>query len=654
MYIFCIDFFVIRFLSIGIFITFATPLWGQDQLVTHSLTVKQKVDLTSGLSQRQLYPLAEKLLRQYLQEKDLSPAVRRRLGSQLIEVVVSHALSAPLEEGRPLWEKSLLEIQAQKQFFLGSDLRYYFDFQEIVCHLDYGKKLHSAARREGSSDHAKAEFRLALSLLEKTKKNLQKRLIELGSQTNSPSKNELVNLQNFSTLLAGKIYLEQASTYSSRSTEQTDLLLQTARQFEASLGTHPIESRLGLVRCNNLLGKIPEARDQIEALEKLGPHSPLTVLEIRGEKIRIFLLANDWERLEQTLQKGRTFAGKTSPYLDMALLETALSLWQKSIIEKDEQAITKHQTQVFLLSHEIQQLYGRHWQAQSGQLLVNKLSDIGLDNIKNLDLLATLADQYYLQKEYEQASTIYQYLGEHFVQKNDIHHAFSSFLKKGLVKEQQGNLQGAIADLSALAEKWPTQSQSSQTHWHALLLQASLVQKDPRNLDAYQTILEKHLHHWPKSDQANQANLYLGKLYLRQNEWDLAAACFWNIRDNQETSPSGIALAADALKQKITQSAVAAQKSQTIENTLATLETYYLANNKLPTTWSPNQAIAAGEFADIALSYRARDFPEIETLLYTLLTNPPQDLSADKLRHLRATYLLSIAGQENKVAQAHT
>jgi hypothetical protein len=592
--------------------------------------------MVAGLRDRRLFELAEK----YCQDRLATPAVdeptKAELSVELLRTFALHAIHEPPAE-RARWFKQGHNTAAE---FLRtkSPRAVLVQLQDALTWLAEGE-LAAAEFRAGvisaeELDRALAPLRTAATALEQLDKQLTKEIPLLRRRTLQPgelSADELFSLQQHVLHQWARVARIRGELYPEKSPDRIALVQQAQEILKTPLAQlvpeEPLadQVRLELAISERLLGNLQQAGDLFALLDQ-NPKGPDLRLAARAERIRTALDARDVQTALQLQQAGRTLAGKASPELDLAWLETYIAAWQQSQQQGNTTDSQTWQDKAAGMAKFLQQTHGTYWGRRGDQLLVHALG--GSAGGAGAAVLARTADNFYRKGEFDQAAAAYEKAADQAFAAGDPNAAFELAFKGALVQQQRQLFADAARRLRAVSLKELNHPQAPIAHLQAALNTAQEVRRDPSAADSYVAILQEHLKTWPEDESSAQAALWLGQWHTAKGNYREAFAAFALTPRNSPKLNEAVPAAAAAARQWFAE-LTEAGKSPTAELPAVVhffQQVLFAEGNRLPERWTQAHRDAALAIAELRLAYDANAAAEVEHLLSAALqstTDPP-------------------------------
>ncbi|MCB9034042.1 MAG: tetratricopeptide repeat protein [Chitinophagales bacterium] len=161
---------------------------------------------------------------------------------------------------------------------------------------------------------------------------------------------------------------------------------------------------------------------------------------------------------------------------------------------------------------------------------VNDLKNTTDNDIKQniyADALLRLADCYFIQKEYSNASTPYNE-----VIKNNFNGADYALYQKAIIDGIQGNLNDRIAGMNTLVARFPNSAFADDA-----LMQAANALFAMNNLSEAEKTYKNLIQKYPNSDKVPEAYLQIGLINYNQNNLDAALNWYKSVVQKYPKSP---------------------------------------------------------------------------------------------------------------------
>ena len=129
--------------------------------------------------------------------------------------------------------------------------------------------------------------------------------------------------------------------------------------------------------------------------------------------------------------------------------------------------------------------------------------------------------------KYQEAVAVYDRAVEKFNAEGDENRRFAAAKTAAAIVRGRGDQKAASERFRRLALDQTTHAEAAAVHLVAVGLAANLVRDAdaaarPALSQRYVELLQEHLQHWPQSDEAETARLWLGRYWMSQKQWSRA------------------------------------------------------------------------------------------------------------------------------------
>jgi hypothetical protein len=622
---------VSKFLSLLIFLAILSSLASRE---TRAQSRDQQ--FVSGLRERRLFELAENFCKEKLSATNLDPVSRTDLTVELLRTYALHALNESPAE-RAVWFKQAHDLAAE--FAVKKPPRgILVQLQDALTWMAEGD-LAAAEIRAGAVpvtelDRALTPLRTATSALDDLNKFLAKEIPLLRRQAPAAgelSADELFSLQQHVLYHWARVCRTRSELYPPKSPDRSALLQQAQEilrtPFTQLAPEDPLadQVRLELAITQRLRGDLQNAGEMLATLDH-PTKSPELRLRARAERMRAALDANDVKAALQMQTEGRVIAGRESPELDLAWLETFIAAWQQAQQQMNAVDSQARQEEAAKMARFLQTAHGPYWGRRGDQLLVNALG--GSAGGAGAAVLARTADNFYRQGAFAQAAATYEKASEQAFAGGDANMAFELAFKGALVQEQRKLFVDAARRLRVAALKEASHAQAPTFHLKAALYAAQEVRQDPSAAPTYIEILNEHLKTWPEDESSGQAAVWLGQWYAAKSQPREAFAAY-SLTPRASTKLAAAVPAAATIVKQWFADMTAAGKSPSAELPIVVdffQQVLFEGDNRLPERWTQTHRDAALAIAELRLAYDSNAAAEVESLLSAALqstTEPP-------------------------------
>lgn len=620
--------------------------------------------LIAGLRERRLFELAEKYCQDRLQTPALDEVSRAELTTEFLRTLALHAIHESPAERAPRFQQA---HDAAAEFLRTKSPRgVLVQLQDALTWLAEGE-LAAAEFRAGvipaaELDRALTPLRTASTALENIDKQLTKELPLLRRRALQPgelSADELFSLQQHVLHQWARVARIRGELYPAKSADRIALVQQAQEILKTPLAQlvpeEPLadQVRLELAISERLLGNLPQAAELLTLLDQ-DPKAAEVRLKARAERVRTALDARNLQAALQLQQQGRTIAGRTSPDLDLAWLETYIAAWQAAQQQMKADDAKAWQDQAAAMAKFLQQSHGAYWGRRGDQLLVHALG--GSAGGAGAAVLARTADNFYRQQDFDQAAATYEKAAEQAFAGGDPNTGFELAFKGALVQQQRQQFADAARRLRAVSVKELNHAQAPVAHLQAALNTAQEVRRNPQAADSYVAILQEHLKTWPEEESSAQAALWLGQWHAAKQDHRAAFAAYAATPRNSAKLNEAVPAAAAAAKAWFA-SLTESGKSPSAE--LQPVVSFFQqvlfgSENRLPERWTQAHREAALAIAELRLAYDPNAAAEVESLLSAALqsTNEPPAAWLQEASLQRVLALAVLPGRERDAQAA--
>lgn len=622
------------------------------------------VSMVAGLRERRLFELAEKYCQDRLQTPALDEVSKAELTTELLRTLALHAIHEPPPERAPRFRQA--HDTAAEFLRTKSPRGVLVQLQDALTWLAEGE-LAAAEFRAGvitaaELDRALAPLRTASAALDNLDKQLTKDIPLLRRKTLQPgelSADELFSLQQHVLHQWARVARIRGELYAPKSPDRIALVQQAQEILKTPLAQlvpeEPLadQVRLELAVSERLLGNLQPAAELLELLDQ--DTKPAAVrLTARAERVRTALDARNLQAALQLHQLGRTIAGRTSPDLDLAWLETYIAAWQAAQQQMKAADAKAWQDQAAGMAKFLQQSHGAYWGRRGDQLLVGALG--GSASGAGAAVLARTADNFYRQQEFDQAAATYEKAAEQAFAGGDPNTGFELAFKGALVQQQRQQFADAARRLRTVSLKELGHAQAPVAHLQAVLNTAQEVRRNSQAADSYVVILNEHLKTWPEDESSAQAALWLGQWHTaKQNHREAFAAYAATPRNSAKLNEAVPAAGVAAKAWFASLSESGKSPSADLQPVVAFFQqVLFGSENRLPERWTQAHREAALAIAELRLAYDSNSAAEAESLLSAALqsTNEPPAAWWQEASLQRVLALAVLPGRERDAQAA--
>lgn len=620
--------------------------------------------LVSGLRDRRLFELAESYCQERLAVASLDPVTKTELTVELLRTYALHAINESPAE-RAAWFKQAHDLAAEaavKKQSRGILLQ----LQDALTWMAEGD-LAAAEIRAGAVpvtelDRALTPLRTATSALDDLNKFLAKEIPLLRRQAPAAgelSADELFSLQQHVFYHWARASRSRSELYPPKSPDRSALLQQAQEilrtPFTQLAPEDPLadQVRLELAITQRLRGDLTNANEMLATLDQ-PTKSPELQLRTRAERVRAALDANDVKAALQLQTAGRVIAGRESPELDLAWLETFIAAWQQAQQQMNAVESQAWQEKAAAMARFLQTAHGAYWGRRGDQLLVHALG--GSAGGAGAAVLARTADNFYRQGEFTQAAATYEKASEQAFAGGDPNSAFELAHKGALVQQQQKLFADAARRLRVASLKEAAHVQAPTAHLQAAMYAAQEVRNDPKAATIYIEMLSEHLKTWPEDESTGQAAIWLGQWYAAKSQPREAFAAY-SLTPRASTKLATAVPAAATIVKHWFADMTAAGDAPSAELPVVVdffQQVLFEGDNRLPERWTQTHRDAALAIAELRLAYDTNAAAEVESLLSAALQStaepPPAWQQEAVLQRLLA--LAVLPGREREAQAA--
>ena len=419
-------------------------------------------------------------------------------------------------------------------------------------------------------------------------------------------------------------------------------MLQPLSQLSAD---HPLTwlSQIDIIVCQRLLGNLGEVERHLQILRSSSPPTA-AILRSRAEQVRLELDRGNIERALQVLAQGREVGGQTSAELDFAHVQTYIAGWQAAGRQDSPEQIQLWQSRTLEMVEVIEQDHDGYW-TRRAELLLSRTAASG-GNVENLDVLARIARNFFLRRQYDDAIAAYDRAATSALAMGETNRAFELQSTAGRIQHDLGRSTDALNRFRTLALDHSTHSQAGDIHLWAIVNAAELARKkDPPSMELYAKLLSEHLERWPHTSSADTARWWLGRLLEHQSNWTAAVDAYAGVSAESARFADAVAACGHCWMRVLEQlqgdghwsDAEAARAAQYFETVIRG------GRPDWPKRWSPAARVAAQVAAHIHLKRGLTGFAPAEEILAAAYDNvgesPPEWQST-----IQSLRVVSLAG----------
>ena len=540
-------------------------------------TTESTEQYMQGLRDRQLHRLAIAYAEDALQQPELTSTQRVSL---TIELMQTHADWARQLGGAERQAEYAAAHEVAKTFnesFADEPRAILVQVQDALIDLAAGRVLRMEREvgraDESSRQQALADLRSAIRKLESLDEAIEEAIPQAFREkedTEALRGEQLLALRQRVRFQRGLALQNQALLFAPDDRlNRIDALSEVLREMGELVDTVPKENELWwraqIERAESLrlLAQYDECSRLLNSLPKEPPRSSLNTA-IQVQRTRLQLAQGNAEAALRSAVSWREKQQAADPELDLAILTSMLMLADQSPDGSDTQQ--KWQEQAVAMSRQIQTLHGPFWGRRASLELVGNSGQ--QPQIGNVDILLQLGDENYLKGQYDEALQAYQRAAEEANKNGGGDRQFDAARKAGLLQQQLKRYQAAAETLSAIALEFPDHELAAGTYLQAAWNLGQAAREDTGLLTEYVETLEQCLEQWPNSEAAEQARLWLGKIYEFQKRFTAAVDVYLGVPGDSPRYANAVALAQAAADQALSNNADDTQRT-VVANTLA-------------------------------------------------------------------------------------
>ena len=512
-------------------------------LLTASLSpeeLKSELEYAQRLRQRHLFRLAELQCRQLLARSDLPKATTAEVTIEFSKCLAAHALNSRPPQRDKLWNESQTVLQEGLKAGATPDSKVRLELQLALTTLMRAEFLRQSAEMTAKEDDrwlpARQMLRTAISQLKQVAEQLRTVEMRNGQSGTLSAPNKESLRRNVSYQLA-RAYWNQALTYTTHPTDRVNSLTLALEQLDPVATSTAVDdlvwrSRLDRIRCHRLLEQHETASDLISEIREEAPAE--FVSQLVAESVRLWLSRNDPRAAARLLDdlEATQAVESSAPELALARIETLVALARHA---EEPDAVADYHKQASKLASALATRHGTYWTLR-GEMLIASLAEQG-DSSNDIELLNTAARSYLQRDLPDDAAEMFIQAARNAEAAGKDDDAFEFRYQAAAVDHQRRRLQPAIDRLRDVALKYPTQAKAPDAHLLGVLDAAELYRQHASQgvegqqaLEQYRGLLEEHLSHWPDSETADQARLWLGRLLQATHRWEAAIEQYQAVR----------------------------------------------------------------------------------------------------------------------------
>jgi len=615
-------------------------------------------ELLDGLRQRGLFELARVHCQSQLK---LSQQPRQQVEwtVEWMRTLAAEAQQAGAAEQEQLW-KSAADIAAD---FIAQQPRnprsLLVAVHAALLQLSRGQlqrlEAEIASDSEAATELARQQLRLAIRQLQQLDGEMLQLIRQAPQQSQGDefSSAELLSLQNNLRFQLGRAYRQQALSYPDDSQDRIAALGRATEQLEKPLTQlaedDPLTAQvlLELAAVARLRKQSAQAALLLERLDKIQPAVRL-VLAARAEKIQLALANGQTASAIELLQLPRRLSGEISPNLDMALLDTYLTLARDADKQMDSRRLDQLEKQSLQLVTRIRQDHGGYWGRRAEIRLVRQAGQ--LPGARNLGIMEKTADDLYLRGKFPEAIAAYQQAGSQADQLENMELAFTLYYKAALVSEKQEDLPAVIEQLRMLSGQLEEHPRSPLAHLKGVQYAYQLGQQDDAWLAIYQQMLTEHLQRWPSDPSSDQVRVWIAARARAEKNWLAAIATYEAVSREYPRMPVVLeVLEACWLNHLVT--IEPGERVAGLQRAASYFQSHFQdQSGRIVEQWSPAARQAVLAIARLQLQLQVASYPQLEQLLRAASEGQPLP-AKEWTNQASAILMVALAGQ-GKLAEA--
>ncbi|MEQ8786639.1 MAG: hypothetical protein RIC55_10085 [Pirellulaceae bacterium] len=617
----------------------------------------------AGLRERRLFDLAEKFCEQRLGDNDLTDAQRADLVIEQIRTFAAHAIHSPPQDRDEQWAKARDAAEQLRRDAPNHPRLLLVLLQEALTQLARGELLRQEAEvgagPENAQELARAEIRKAAAAIEALTEQVAD---QIAIRNRTPARGdeltaaELMALENHIHYHLARVFRNQALVYPAGSDDRVASLTRAIQQLEAPLrrlpAGDPLVWRILLDRamCERLLADFAKAKQALAGIEAAAAPADIR-LAARAEAMRLHLAEKHPDAALALVADSRTIDGRTSPELDLALLEAYLAKWRAA--GADEDAAKQWQQKALAVVKLLEQEHGPYWGRRGDLMLVRTAGRGG--GTADLEIMVRTADNFYLQKQFDDAIAAYDKAAAQADAARDADRAFELLLKAALVCDQLERHEEALRRMREAAVKHRANAHAGRTHLRAALLASQMAAADAARLDQYIALLEEHVATWRGEATADQANMWLGQIRQFQQKWPEAIQAYLQVSPGFASYAESVAAAAACSRRWFAELKASGEPYEQQAAAAAKFfeELVYGETKTSPVRWDDVARLAAVTAARIRLQHTPGGHAAAAALLEPALAASP-DADAAWKADAASLLVVALAGQETRRAEALT
>lgn len=616
----------------------------------------------AALRQRRLFSLAENYCRECLANADLAEDQGIELTVELSRCFTEEALQSAPAARDNAWEQAARVCQEAKFSPERQPRAVLIQVQAGLVLLTHGELLRQEA--ELTSDYEQA-FTASRTHLREAIHELKAALAKVGellrqvSPTQRPAPGvftnwELLSLQKNLNYQLARGYRNQGQSYAPQSADRLNSLRQAAELLSplSQLDTlDPLAwpGRLDEITCLRLLGDGNAALRKLDLLEQQTPPTSIKLACV-AERMRLALDQRDLADALRIAEQGRILDGRSSPQLDLAILETYLAAWRQALDRQQQDQAELWQARAGELVAEMSHSHGPYWKRRAESLLAATVSADGATS--NLEVLVQAAEAFFRAGQIDQSLDAYDRVHEQAKKSGDPERAFNASYTAAVIEQDRRHFHEAATRFRALALWAPKNDKAAEAHLLAIYNTAQAARELPDdNAAAYRELLLEHVSTWPESPTMDQARYWLGQLHQHERAWPEAIAAYQGISPGFEKFSQAVQATSTCTDQWLIQlqgQGKSIQK-QVAEAATAFEQLVLSADGQLPEHWTEGQCQAALGASALWLKYRDDRFDRVERILSAALEHA-ESPTPEWLASAQGLLAFALAGQGKRSA----
>lgn len=605
------------------------------------------------------FAAAEQLAADRLSDSQLADGDRAELTLALSQTLLEHALASRPEQREPLWRQA---HETARRFGLEHPRNprlAQVQLQAALVSLARGSALRQesqwSAQREiaaAGRDALRQAVRELSAVVDRLETELRQRARPRpgDSASQAPlSDDALRHLQRHAQWQLGRALKEQALSFAPRSPERTDSLeqsLKTLNPLAALDEGFPVAwpARVDQLSVLRLLEDYDACASRLAALQS-GPPPDAWAPLVHAEALRLAAAKADFATAVQLAQQPRPETWPAAPELDLAELETWLSLVRGAgspAAEGDEsRPIAANRTRPPSTAADWQQRandtlariqvqHGPYWSRQAEALLASAAAPAAQGMSRQS--LEKTADGLARSGRWEEALAAYDHAAARARDENDAAGAFDLAFRAAAVLHQQQVHAAAAERFRKLAlDQWQ-HPRASEAHLTAVYNAAQAAENNgatdhPETTDGLAALLAEHLQFWPQAPSAGEVRWQLGKWQERDRHWQAAIETYRGIGASHPRGGEAVGAMAGCYRRWLAE----LREGQQATDGVADAAWQYFVGQTLDdrgqrrTQLGPRELAAVQAAAELRLEFSPRDAAAAESLLREALSTPGVD-----------------------------